>query len=103
MRDRFLAAWRTAVQAFLPLLIAVLANHGIRIPATAAGWAQTALIGAGAGVWAWGTHWLQTRTGNTPWARAARFAGRVLMLGGKALPTYPAAASPAATVPAVAK
>lgn len=88
MRDRFLAAWRTAVQVTLPLLIAVLANHGIKVPDSLAGAAQTAAIGAGAFVWAWGTHWLQTRTGASRWARLARFAGRVLMLGAKALPKY---------------
>ncbi len=88
MRDRFLAAWRTGVQTFLPLLIAVLANHGVKVPDTLTGWAQTGLIAAGAFIWSWTTHWLQTRTGASLWARAARLAGRVLMLGGKALPTY---------------
>lgn len=91
MRDRFLALWRTTAQALLPLLLAVLANHGVHVPDTLAGWALAAAIGLGAGVWAFGTHWLQSRTGNNPGARLARFVGRVLVLGAGALPSYPKA------------
>jgi hypothetical protein len=88
MRDRFLAAWRTAAQAAIPLLLAVLINHGIHAPDQLAGWAETALMGAGTGVWAAGTHWLQTRTGTHWWDALARGVGRVLVLGSTVLPTY---------------
>ena len=94
MRDRFLAAWRTGAQVAIPLLLAVLAHNGLRVPDTAAGWTATALIGLGAGVWAAGTHWLQTRTGSNSWARVARAVGRVLVLGAAALPHYAAPAAP---------
>jgi hypothetical protein len=94
MRDRFLALWRTGAQAGFALLLTVLVNHGIHIPDAYSGYVQVALIGAGAGVWAVGTHWLQSRTGNQWYNRLARFAGRVLVLGAGALPTYTPPAGP---------
>jgi hypothetical protein len=88
VRDRFLAAWRTAAQAGFALALAWLVGRGIDIPPSWSGPVELALIAAGAGVWAAGTHWLQTRTGNTWWAKAARFVGRVAVLGVGALPQY---------------
>jgi hypothetical protein len=88
MRDRFLAAWRTAAQTAIPLLLTVLLHRGIHVPDQLSGWLETALIGAGTGVWAAMTHWLQSRTGPHWWDTLARGVGRVLVLGAKALPTY---------------
>jgi hypothetical protein len=88
MRDRFLVLWRTGAQVFFALLLAWLIKRGITIPDSLSGPAEIALIGAGAGAWAAGTHWLQTRTGDRWWAKLARAAGRVLVLGAGALPQY---------------
>jgi hypothetical protein len=88
VRDRFLAAWRTGALILIPALMALLASHGIRIPDTLVGWATVAAIAAGTAVWTALVHWLQTRTGTGPAARAARFLGRLLVLGVIALPTY---------------
>jgi hypothetical protein len=74
MRDRF--------------LLAVLLRRGITIPEEWSAPVLAALIGLGAGVWAAGTHWLQTRAGKGWWPRLARFVGRVLVLGPAALPQY---------------
>lgn len=94
MRDRFLALWRTAAQAGLAMLLLVLANHGVHVPDTVQGWILAALIGFGAGLWAYGTHWLQSRQGNDWRARACRVIGRILVLGAGALPTYDTPAAP---------
>lgn len=91
MRDRFLAAWRTAAQALFALLLGWLAGHGLNIPPAWSGLVEIAVIGVGAGVWAGVTHWLQSQTGDGWWARLARAAARVLLLGADAPPTYPAA------------
>jgi hypothetical protein len=91
MRDRFLALWRTAAQAIFALLLAWLIGHGIHIPPSVEGPAELVVIGLGAGVWAYGTHWLQSRTGGDWRARFLRGLGRVLVLGAGALPTYPPA------------
>ena len=88
MRDRFLILWRTAAQAGFALLLVWLVKRGITIPDDWSGPVELALIGAGAGVWAAGTHWLQTRTGNAWYAKLARGVGRVLVLGAGALPQY---------------
>lgn len=88
MRDRFLALWRTAAQAGFSLTLAYLVGHGIHINAHWSSVVEVAVIAGGAGVWAYGTHWLQTRTGNRWWAKLARGAGRVLVLGAAALPSY---------------
>lgn len=96
MRDRFLAAWRTAAQALFALLVAWAANRGLHVDRQWTAPLELAAIGAGAGVWAYGTHWLQSRTGKAWWARAARGLGRVLVLGAGSVPVYPPAGSPAA-------
>lgn len=88
MRDRFLAAWRAACHAFWPLLIVFLADRGIHVSEHWSSVGELALIGAGAGLWAFGVHWLQTRPGPAWWARTARTIGRVLVLGSIAIPTY---------------
>jgi hypothetical protein len=88
VRDRFLLAWRTGAQLLFALLLAWLVGRGIDIPASWSGPVELAVIAAGAGVWAAGTHWLQTRTGNSWYHRLARFVGRVLVLGPAALPQY---------------
>lgn len=88
MRDRFLAAWRTAAQAVFALLLAWLANRGLHIDPHWSGLAEIALIGAGAGVWAGVTHWLQSQTGPAWWAVAARTVARILLLGATNPPTY---------------
>jgi hypothetical protein len=88
MRDRFLLAWRTGAQLLFALLLAWLVGRGITIPQEWSAPVELAAIAAGAGVWAAGTHWLQTRTGNSWWPRLARFVGRVLVLGPAALPQY---------------
>lgn len=95
MRDRFLAAWRTTAQALFALLLTWGANHGLHIDQHWSAPVEIALIGSGAGAWAVLVHWLQSTKGNRWWARLARFAGRVLVLGAKALPSYTTpAASP---------
>jgi hypothetical protein len=90
MRDRFLALWRTAAQAIFALTLAWLANRGLHIDPHYSGMVEIAVIGVGAGVWAYGTHWLQSRTGNDWRPRACRSIGRILVLGAAALPSYPA-------------
>lgn len=97
MKDRFLALWRTGAQAGFALLLAVLVKHGIHIPSSYAGYVEVAVIGAGAGVWAFGTHWLQSRTGNQWYNQVARSVGRVLVLGAGSLPSYTPPAAPAPT------
>lgn len=99
MRDRFIAAWRTAAQVLIPLLIGVLANRGIHIPDQLSGWLQVAAIAAAAGVWAFTIHWLQSRTGTGPLARAARWLGQILVLGVGTAPTYDAPAAPQPAIP----
>lgn len=96
MRDRFLALWRTAAQAFFALLLGWLANRGLHIDDRFSSAVELAVIGAGAGVWAFVTHWLQSLTGNAWYAKLGRFVGRVLVLGAGALPSYtqPSAAQP---------
>jgi hypothetical protein len=99
MRDRFIALWRTAAQALFALLLAWAANHGLHIDPHYSGLVEIAVIGAGAGVWAALTHWLQSAQGTTWWARAARLVGRVLVLGAAAVPSYTLPASPPAVAP----
>ncbi len=92
MRDRFLAAWRTAAQALFALVVAWLAGRGIHVSGQFGGLVEVVVMAAGAGLWAAAVHWLQSQTGSQWWARPARFVGRVLVLGAAALPSYPAAA-----------
>lgn len=94
MRDRFLAAWRTACHALWVWLILWLAGRGIHVPAHWSSVGELALIGLGTGLWAAGVHWLQTRTGTAWWAGLARAVGRFLVLGNVALPSYPPPAGP---------
>lgn len=85
MRDRFLAAWRTAVQAAFALLIAWLAGNGIHVPASISGLFETAALAAGAGVFAWLTHWIQSLPSGSWWLRGLKW---LLGLGSTAAPTY---------------
>lgn len=85
MRDRFLAAWRTAVQAAFALSIAWLAGNGIHVNATFSGWLEALALAAGAGVWAWLTHWVQSLPGNNPVLQVIRW---ILGLGSTAAPRY---------------
>lgn len=92
MRDRFLAAWRTAAQALFALLLAWLVGRGIHVPDDLSGPLELAVIAAGAGVWAALTHWLQSRTGPAWYDRVARAVARVLLLGAGTAPQYTATA-----------
>lgn len=95
MRDRFLAAWRTAAQAVFALLVAWLAGRGIRIPEQVSGLVEVALIGLGAGVWAGLLHWLESQTRPGWWAAGCRAVVRVLLLGAPSGPaSYPAPLGP---------
>jgi uncharacterized membrane protein YdfJ with MMPL/SSD domain len=88
MRDRFLVLWRSGAQAAYTALAVALLAHGVTIPADWQAPVLSAAFGLGVGLWAWGTHWLQTRRGDSLWARLARGVGLVLVLGAVALPQY---------------
>lgn len=88
MHDRFIAAWRTAAQALFALLIAWLTNRGLHIDEHWTSIVELAVIGAGAGVWAMLVHTLQSQAGDQWYKRLARAAGRVLVLGATAVPSY---------------
>ena len=80
------AAARTAVQAGWGWLVAHFAVLGVVPQDTAVDWILTALVIGGLTA---GLRWLETRTGDAFWPRAARFVARVLMLGlGGKQPVY---------------
>lgn len=86
-----LPALRGAIQSFWGGVVAWLLNLGVTIPEETSGVIVTALVSVVIGLTIAGIRWLESRTGNTWWERAARFAGKFLMAGlSGQQPTYPA-------------
>jgi hypothetical protein len=80
--------WRTLAGTLGGLLITWIASHGLALPDTAREYVIGALVGVGVTAYVAVSHWCQTRTGTSPWARVARWAGRVMVAGAGAVPTY---------------
>lgn len=91
MPDRLKTALSALVHSFVALIVSVLVAHGIDIPSTWSALAETAILAAVVAAYAFLTHWLASRTGDSFWARVARVAARILTLGtGALVPADPA-------------
>lgn len=85
-----LSAVRTAAQAAVGYLVLFLASHGIDVPINLQNWVvQVVLVGGAAAGVTLLVRWLETRQGDSGWARLARLLARLLKLGldGK-IPVY---------------
>lgn len=88
------AAWiytglRTAAQALWGILVARLADAGITLPDWVQGWfTETLIVAGGIGLITAAIRWLETRKGDSLWARMARTVAKIVMLGLSKQPVY---------------
>jgi hypothetical protein len=87
------AVIRDFVKKVLGIVFAWLAVNIIAIPQAdkdaVTNWVVLTVTAGFMFVWAVVVHWLETRTGNNPFAVACRALARLLMLGISFRPTYP--------------
>lgn len=90
MSALLLAGLRTGAQALWVLLVAQALAHGIVLPDWMQNWfVETVVVTGAIALATWAIRWLESRTGDTFLAKAARWLGRVLMLGlSKKQPVY---------------
>jgi hypothetical protein len=83
-------ALRTGAQALWGILIAQAVSHGITIPSFLQGWfVETVIVAGGIALVTAALRWLETRSGESPGARFARFLAKILMAGlSKQQPVY---------------
>lgn len=82
---------RTGIQMLWGLLVSHFTVLAAIPNNTAVDWIMTAVVGAGyTGL----SMYLQTRTGTDIWSKAARFIGRIMMLGLVKTPSYPKPPTP---------
>lgn len=105
MTDFATAILRDFVKKSLGIVFAWVGVHFIAIPehdrAAITNWAVLGVTAGFMFVYTVIVHWLESRTGNNPFATACRVMGRVLMFGIKARPTYVTPAQTPAPEPVV--
>jgi len=84
-----LPALRGAIQSWWGGVAAWLLSLGVTIPDETSGVIVTALVSMVIGLTIAGLRWLESRTGDSWWERAARRVGKLLMVGlSGSQPTY---------------
>ncbi len=82
MMPLLVSALRTAAQGIWAYLLTRAAADGITLPGWAENWfVETVVVAGVLGLVTWVIRWLESRIGDGFWAQAARWLGRVLMLG----------------------
>ncbi len=88
LRDRFLFLWRTGAQVVIGAVVAFVAARGFNIDPQIQTYVEAALFGLGVAAYAFVVHWLETRTGDSLLAKAARALARLLMVGAPPVLAY---------------
>lgn len=87
--QRLMFLWRHTAHVVVGAVVAYLvAKFGLGVSAETQTLAETLLFGAGISAYGWVQHWLETRTGTAWWARAARGAARLMVLGAPGVVAY---------------
>lgn len=82
MTALLVSALRTAAQGIWAYLVTRAATAGVTLPGWAENWfVETVVVAGVLGLITYVIRWLESRTGDSFWAKAARWAGQILMLG----------------------
>lgn len=88
VNDFVASVLRELAQKIVGLVAVWLAAHVLPVPSAVTDWAVLALVTGGVALWTVAVRFLETRVGDTPFGRLARFVARLLMLGINAKPSY---------------
>jgi hypothetical protein len=89
MPQKLMFAWRHTAHVLVGMAIAwLVARYPLHIPDPVANYADAALFALGIAAYGIVQHWMETRQGTAPLARAARWIARWMVLGAPAIPVY---------------